>query len=264
MEAFDFERHYKSIKLDSHFHPATDEDTSTTMSTTITKAVCADIPTIVALRAAAYANDRLHQLGLPGPTTPDQKREYQQYQLDSMYLRFEMPNRNYFKAVEESSGRIVGFSCWNAPEREAKGNGGSGKVMPELPGFVDKKKFDDVGKSFTEAKGKIVGGRDDYWCMLSFFFATLGSGSLLWTDVPVDLQAMCVLPEWQGRGIGDQLLKQGLHDLVDRDGLDCYLEASEAGAKLYERNRFSPEISIPIEVKGGTYTVKAMLRKAAS
>lgn len=143
------------------------------MSIAITKAVSADIPTIVAVRAAAYANDRLHQLGLPGPMTPDQKLEYQQYQLDTMYARFDLPNRNYFKAVEESTGRTVGFSCWNSPEREVKGNPGSEKAMPELPGFVDKNKFDDVGKKFEEAKQKIVGDRDDYWCMLSSFCSPL-------------------------------------------------------------------------------------------
>lgn len=98
-----------------------------------------------------------------------------------------------------------------------------------------------------------------YVVVLLFPFALLLS-----TDVLIDLQAMCVLPECQGRGIGDQLLKQGLHDLVDRDGLDCYLEASEAAARLYERNGFNPEIPIPIQVKDGTYTVKAMLRKAAN
>lgn len=70
---------------------------------------------------------------------------------------------------------------------------------------------------------------------------------------------MCVLPECQGRGIGDQLLKQGLRDLVDKHGMDCYLEASEAAHRLYARNGSSPEVSIPLN--HGTYTVWAMLRK---
>lgn len=73
---------------------------------------------------------------------------------------------------------------------------------------------------------------------------------------------MCILPQYQGRGIGDQLLKQGLRDLVDRDGLDCYLEASEAAVKLYERNGFRPEIETAIDVRGQEYTVMTMLRKS--
>lgn len=83
-------------------------------------------------------------------------------------------------------------------------------------------------------------------------------------DLPPDLQAMCVLSECQGRGVGDALLKQGLRDLVDRDGLDCYLEASEVAGRLYERNGFKPAIPMPIEVPGGTYVVMAMLRRAPS
>lgn len=78
------------------------------------------------------------------------------------------------------------------------------------------------------------------------------------TDFVAVLQAMCVLPECQGRGIGDQLLKQGLRDLVDKDGLDCYLEASEVAAMLYERNGFKPEIPIPL--MDGSYVVMTMLR----
>lgn len=83
------------------------------------------------------------------------------------------------------------------------------------------------------------------------------------SDGDLVLQSMCVLPEFQGRGIADKLMKQGLHDLVDRDGLDCYLEASPLGAGIYQRNGFEPGISIPL-MDDGSYTVTTMLRKGRS
>lgn len=101
-----------------------------------------------------------------------------------MEILFTLSNRRYFKAVEggseNGSGRIVGFSCWNAPERDEKD--GEGVVMPQLPGFVDQKVFDEIEEKFKEAKGRIVGGRGDFWCKLplqspSFSFPFLSSKS---------------------------------------------------------------------------------------
>ncbi|KAF2167029.1 hypothetical protein M409DRAFT_22467 [Zasmidium cellare ATCC 36951] len=185
----------------------------------ISRAVPADIVNLVTIRRAAYATDRLHALGLPSPMTPSQKQAYLYCQLATMEIRFTLSNRYYFKAVDSSSGKTVGFSCWNALEGDSKGaEGGEGPVMPSLPGFVDSKVFDEIGKKFKEAKERIVGGRGDFWY----------------------LQAMIVSPSHQKRGMGTQLLKHGLRELVDRDGLDCYLEASEVAARLYERNGFVP------------------------
>ncbi|KAK4493680.1 hypothetical protein PRZ48_014865 [Zasmidium cellare] len=206
------------------------------MPVAITPATASDINDLTTLRRAAYATDALHALGLPTPMTPSQEEQYLNYQRSALEIRFTLPDHHYFKAVDLSTGRIVGFSCWNAPVKEE----GEGPKMPELPAFVEKRVFDEIGERFKGAKGRIVDGREDYWY----------------------LQAMVVEPECQRQGIGDLLLKQGLRDLVDRDGRDCYLEASEAAARLYERNGFVAEEEIPIEVEGGTYTIRAMLRKA--
>lgn len=82
------------------------------MSISVTRATPADVSDIVNVRQAAYTNDRLHQYGMPNPMSEEQKAAYRQYQLEAIKLRLEMSDRRYyFKAVDESSGRMVGFSC---------------------------------------------------------------------------------------------------------------------------------------------------------
>lgn len=137
------------------------------MSISISRATADDIVDIVNVRAAAYANSKLHQHGLPGPMTDEQSQEYRQYQLDTMNKRFGMPGRNYFKAVDDSNGRIVGFSCWDVPEDQENDIVDRPSSMPELPAFVNKKMFNDIGKKFKEAKAQIVGERTDFWCKVS-------------------------------------------------------------------------------------------------
>ena len=69
---------------------------------------------------------------------------------------------------------------------------------------------------------------------------------------------MSVIPTYQGRGVGSQLLKHSLAEGVDKDGRESYLEASPAGANLYRRCGF--EDRGVVEMMGGNYKIIAMLR----
>ncbi|KAJ7744681.1 acyl-CoA N-acyltransferase, partial [Mycena metata] len=51
------------------------------------------------------------------------------------------------------------------------------------------------------------------------------------------LSLMAVDPKYQRRGIGQALLQWGL-DRADAEGLEVYLESSEDGLRLYEKNGF--------------------------
>ena len=55
-----------------------------------------------------------------------------------------------------------------------------------------------------------------------------------------------VLPEYERRGIGGQLLKPGLEQ-AQEDGVSVYLGATPAGKPLYDRNGFEV---VSLETKG--------------
>ena len=50
----------------------------------------------------------------------------------------------------------------------------------------------------------------------------------------VYMAILAVGPEWQRMGVGRKLLEWGL-EKADREGLECWIEASPAGKPLYEK-----------------------------
>jgi GNAT superfamily N-acetyltransferase len=58
-------------------------------------------------------------------------------------------------------------------------------------------------------------------------------------------------PEWQGQGVGSQLL-QSVLARADADGVPCYLETgTEPNLRFYRRHGF--EVAIEDDVPGGIH-----------
>ena len=55
-----------------------------------------------------------------------------------------------------------------------------------------------------------------------------------------DLDTLATHPDYQGRGAGSMLVKWGC-DLADEHGVAAYVDASKAGAKLYQKFGFVDE-----------------------
>lgn len=68
---------------------------------------------------------------------------------------------------------------------------------------------------------------------------------------------LATLPEHQDRGAASLLIRWGL-DRADRDGLEAYVEASLAGAPVYEH--FGWRTSGRVVTLEGQYTEVCMLR----
>ena len=83
---------------------------------------------------------------------------------------------------------------------------------------------------------------------------------------PTVLDTLHVLPDYQRRGIGASLVKSGT-DIADAQGLQCYLEASPAGKRLYAQCGFQEVGEISIDLSkyrscGGNYEHAVMVRPA--
>lgn len=73
----------------------------------------------------------------------------------------------------------------------------------------------------------------------------------------VDLDTLVVHPDYQRRGAGSMLVQWGC-DLADEEGVALYVDASRAGAPLYERFGFVDES----EGDSGQAEVASMIRRA--
>lgn len=224
-------------------------------SITISPATPTDVPTLSLVAQAAFKNDKLSQAGLAPNMTPSQHAEYNTWRNNLTMKKMSSENKHYFKAVSSDTGELVGIIGMNGPTKAAAEE--EEDRYPNMPDFLDKKFYDSLAEGFKSAKQRVMGSRRDYWCSL----APSPIHLLLLTCCTV-IFAMFVHPSFQGQGIASKLLQHGLSTLVDRDGLDCYLEASADpwAMKLYQRNGFEKVLEFPM--LDDTYLISAMVRKA--
>ena len=111
---------------------------------------------------------------------------------------------------------------------------------------------------FEEGEGVVDGGGAIIGVSVIFGWDVGENGSVL--DVAHDcdctvLATISVMPEFRGRGIASQLLGHGLDELVDKDGLEYYLETSP---NLHRRYGFQDRGTI--SMMGGDYEIVGMVR----
>jgi GNAT superfamily N-acetyltransferase len=79
------------------------------------------------------------------------------------------------------------------------------------------------------------------------------------------LAVLVTAPEFQGRGVGSLLCKDGLH-VADRERLPAWLEASAKGRRLYQKLGFEDVEDIVIDLSDyggeGVNTTVCMVRNS--
>jgi GNAT superfamily N-acetyltransferase len=202
---------------------------------TLHPAVLADSLPIAQLHNAAFANDDLLET-MYGPLTQNDTpfaNDLQKIIADDPYSRIT-------KAIDTASGQIVAWSWWSLyPDAEAHAtaaeearkrgtNPPAASLCPRL--YLD---YQDLKARMRE---KWIGGRpvaSKLASLLQCLIWVLGLRLIAW----VVLQVLAVHPDYQGRGIGTQLLMVGVEE-ARRLGLPAWLEASEAGYSVYRRCGF--------------------------
>lgn len=66
------------------------------------------------------------------------------------------------------------------------------------------------------------------------------------------MQSLCVLPKYQGKGLGTRMLQWGL-EIADREGVECWIDASPMGLGLYKKLGWKEvgEIKVDLRDWGG-------------
>lgn len=78
-----------------------------------------------------------------------------------------------------------------------------------------------------------------------------------------DLDTMCTLPEYRGRGAASLMLKWAT-SFADKHGLICYAEAPISCASMHFKNGFEEMDTIDLSIGGAkAYTLVCVLREPA-
>lgn len=162
--------------------------------------------------------------------------------------------KRHQKAVDPTTGRIVGYARWILPASHAKSIGGApawpDAVVPSVSEEEEaeirrvaatahwdpKEESDELLIPIREAEDEIL-SRKDYMRVLTIPLPCHQHFSSTYYTSPIGLDYLAVHPDNQGKGIGTALVKSGLSRAKDL-GLDVFIHAMEAGVDLYKRLGF--------------------------
>ncbi|EER26466.1 GNAT family acetyltransferase, putative [Coccidioides posadasii C735 delta SOWgp] len=131
------------------------------------------------------------------------------------------PEVHALVAVDPSTDQTVAYCRWTIPTAYGYGDAPraeiscqaaarAAKALEYAPESTNKEIY-DMFASLLKAKQKVHTREDD-----------------------MILNMLCVLPEYQGRGIGKQFLKWGM-EKADAKGARIYLESTPAGYPMYQK-----------------------------
>ncbi|KAF8862419.1 acyl-CoA N-acyltransferase [Acephala macrosclerotiorum] len=163
-----------------------------------------------------------------------------------LFTPVQKEDRVTFKAVDDASGKIVGFVTWNMPKEKAvvsqTGKGKKGAGLPDLPG-VNMELWGDKVAGPRQFYDRDVDVSKDMH--LSFFF---------------------VQPEHQRRGIGSKLLQWG-KEKGDELCAKIWITSTPQARPVYEKNGWKVvekhEIDLGKYGGEGSYVRFWMLRSPA-
>ncbi|GAB1193361.1 hypothetical protein APSETT444_002575 [Aspergillus pseudonomiae] len=186
---------------------------SQSKSISLHPALPTDATTLDEIHSKAFPNDILLEV-MYGPREENAVGLAQ----DLEKVICENPHARFLKAVDDESGRIVGWSWWviyrdAEAHIKAEQEAVKRRATPP-PRSICPQACLEYRQMVVQKREKWIGGK------------------------PVAiLQVLVVHPEYQGRGIGSKLLMAGVEE-AKRLRLPAWLEASQAGYTLYKRCGF--------------------------
>ncbi|RFU24680.1 hypothetical protein B7463_g11657, partial [Scytalidium lignicola] len=180
-----------------------------------------DAPTLASLMTAAFsACDDAYPL-IYASTQPG---THDNLALQWLFSPVQRADRTTFKAVNDETGKVVGFASWSIPagkavpaELEEKEDGGSGGGnLPEIPGM-----------NMALWVEKISGPRDPPSLALSDPEASN-------TAEDIGLSFFFVHPDYHRQGIGSLLLEWGIEE-ADKRGVKVWLTSTPQAIGVYQK-----------------------------
>ena len=130
------------------------------MSITIHPAELQDASGMLDVSMAAFAGDVLSEatFGLSS-ASEEEVADFRNWRTDLTKLRMNGRGKHYFKAVDSSTGSVVGFIGVYGPDAEAPA-----QSSVSLPTHMNHEVDDEVKTKMKAANDRLVGDRKDVWC----------------------------------------------------------------------------------------------------
>ncbi|KAL4975998.1 acyl-CoA N-acyltransferase [Aspergillus desertorum] len=200
-------------------------------SFTLSPVLSPDIPALTTIWFAAFNDSAIGQLFPDTPGVRAWLTAANQCDLNSK------PFQKYVKIVDSSARdergqkyeRIVAYAKWDLATPEERG-----RRYPLWHGDMPAGQCDEFFEREERERERVMGRIRHYY-----------------------LDTLVVHPEYQRRGVGSMLLRWGCN-LADEAGVALYVDASRAGAPLYERFGFVDQS----DGESGEREIASMVRRA--
>ncbi|KAK5633402.1 hypothetical protein RRF57_009116 [Xylaria bambusicola] len=152
------------------------------------------------------------------------------WQEERITRRFQDANTQQFKIADDANGAIVAWAKWDPPS----------KMVGLREGFTI---YDEAGQPQGRGRdgerGETLGppAGSNIALFHEFFGGVASMEEKHRASEKLVLTHLCTRHSHHGRGLGSALLASVL-ELADKEGLSAYLEATRAGASLYQRLGF--------------------------
>ena len=157
------------------------------------------------IEKAAFVEDRL--MALCFPTAPDANQDLQFRATELSKEKEKRPTVRFIKAVDVHSGEIIGWSTWYFVEDPNEPL----VFKSDWPPGTNIPLVEQVFSPMNQIRADHMKGQ-------RYFLVGI----------------LVVMPEYQRKGIGTQLLDWGLKQ-ADEKGYPCYIDSSPQGLGLYKR-----------------------------
>ena len=130
------------------------------MSISIQPAVIEDADEMLDVGIAAFAGDLMNMaiFNLDN-ATPEELAEHSQWRTSMTRLRISGQGKHWFKAIDEASGKIVGFTGLYSPDADT-----SNLASLPKPKCINVEVYNEIISTLEAAKKELMGNRQDYWC----------------------------------------------------------------------------------------------------
>ena len=138
------------------------------MTVTLHPAATGDFLDLARCNNTAFQSDPLYQAGFNlGPTaTPEEHAAHLDFRKDSFEKLFDKTNIQLVKAVDISSGALVGYFRLNSPQdTDSKTDEENPRELGDVPESFNRELLESTTARFWELKDGALGVRKDVWCM---------------------------------------------------------------------------------------------------
>ncbi|PQE05298.1 putative N-acetyltransferase protein [Rutstroemia sp. NJR-2017a BVV2] len=216
-----------------------------------------DTPHLTSIYFSAFTSDSISRLVFPSrdPGTPSWDWWEQ-----SIVTEMQDPSAHFLCVYDSSSGTVVAYAKWNYVTEGSAEWKGDEVELPTWPLGADVKVANHFFGTLGRRRVGIMGCDGD-------------SGSEIPTNEPKQktgrkwrkhyyLELIATHPDWQGKGAAGKLIRWGL-ERADKEGVECYLEASPRGKEIYEYFGFEEKGRLVVPVEGKEDFVECFMVRAA-